>query len=169
MYRKLLATASILIGLLSISAQIASYAVTRQVVDYVSSGLWGGAVMIAAATLIILDRPGKDLWILILTCLSIASGLIMLVIYSWNLNRFFKVYTTWEICEFYAPGLLIDPESCKALVTLHGLMIALGSFAIIVNSAILYSTCRRPINRSKPTYFYKSDPLAPPRTRSTLI
>jgi len=127
---------------------------------------------------------------LILTCLSIASGIIMLAIYSWNLNRFFKVYTTWEICEFYAPGLLIDPDSCnkffyisyiinltnilinlktgKSLVTLHGLMIALGICAIILNSAILISTCRRPINTSKPKYFYKSDPLTP-KTRSTLI
>lgn len=115
--------------------QIASYALSRQVVDYVSSGLWGGAFMIASATLILLEkynnsviilsssqlngvffyliRTDRDFWILTLTCLSLASGLIMVIIYSWNLNRFFQVYTTWEICEFYAPGLLINSSTCK--------------------------------------------------------
>lgn len=168
MNRKLLAAASVLIGLISISVQIASYVHTRQMVDYVSSGLWGGAFMMASATLILLEKP-KDRCILTLTCLSLASGLIMMILYSWNLNRFFQVYTTWEICEFYAPGLLINPSMCKALVTLHGLMIALGFFAVLINSALLFLTCRQPVSRSQPKHSHKSDPLAPSRMCSTLI
>ncbi|KAI9563441.1 hypothetical protein GHT06_010904 [Daphnia sinensis] len=169
MNRKLLAAASVLIGLVSIGAQIASYVHTRQVVDYVSSGLWGGAFMIASATFILLEKPGKDRWIVTLTCLSLASGLIMMIIYSWNLNRFFRVYTTWEICEFYAPGLLIDPSMCKALVTLHGLMIALGFFAVLINSALLVLTCRKSVRKPQPKHSPESDPFAPSRLRSTLI
>ncbi|XP_057376890.1 uncharacterized protein LOC130698100 [Daphnia carinata] len=169
MNRKLLAAANVLIGLISISGQIASYVHTRQVVDYVSSGLWGGAFMIATATLILLEKPAKDRRILTLICLSLASGFIMMVIYSWNLNRFFQMYTTWEICEFYAPGLLIDPSMCKALVTLHGLMISLGFFAVLINSALLILTCRKPVSRSQPKHSNTSDPLAPSRMRSTLI
>ena len=47
---------------------------------------------------------------------------------------------------------------------MHGLMIALGLLAILVNSLLLFDICRKPA-RARPTYFYKSDR----NVRNTLI
>lgn len=60
-----------------------------------------------------MKRPEK--WIILLSALTIISGLTMVIIYCWNLHRFYGVYTTIEVCEFYAPGLLIDPRACIVL------------------------------------------------------
>ena len=112
-------------------------------------------------------------WIVALTSLSGLSALLLIVLYSWNLDRFYKIYTTVVLCQFYAPGLLIDPQNCKKLiknqllcnfvflfyfvtagmnlVVIDFLFIAIGIIGIILNSILLYTTLRS----TPKTYFYK--------------
>lgn len=113
---------------------------TKQRVDYVSSGLWGGLFMISSASVILVTKYRNHVdskkrfndpfsnkkisdnerllilrfkWIVALTSLAGLSGLLIVILYSWNLDRFFRIYTTVTVCQFYAPGLLIDPNDCN--------------------------------------------------------
>ena len=116
---------------------------TKQRVDYVSAGLWGGLSMISSASVVLVtkyrnhadskkrfapfsNKKTSDTerllivrfkWIVALTSLAGLSGLLIVILYSWNLDRFFRIYTTVTVCQFYAPGLLIDPNDCNYFST----------------------------------------------------